>query len=95
MGPAITTWTPGDRSVKRLTSGVGRFDGNEVLADGRALISSWADSSLYVLSGDSLTKVIAGSLPTPADLHVNSTTMEVAIPLSSQNEVVFYKVPPS
>lgn len=95
MGPNITTWAPGDKNVKRLTSGVGQFDGNEVLSGGRALVSSWADSSLYVLSRDSLTKVIAGSLPTPADLHVDSKTMEVAIPLSSQNEVVFYKVPAS
>ena len=95
MGPNITTWAPGEKAVKRVTSGVGQFDGNEVLADGRALVSSWADSSLFVLSGDSLTKVIAGSLPTPADLHVNSRTMEVAIPLSSQNEVLFYKVPPT
>src|SRR5690242_3131625 len=93
MGPAITTWTPGAAHAQRLTSGVGQFDGNEVLPDGRALVSSWADSSLFVLSGDSLTKVIAGSLPTPADLHVDPRTMEVAIPLSSQNEVVFYKVP--
>jgi sugar lactone lactonase YvrE len=95
MGPNITTWTPGEKAVKRLTSGVGQFDGNEVLGDGRALVSSWADSSLYVLSGDSLTKVIPGSLPTPADLHVDPRSMEVAIPLSSQNEVVFYKLPPS
>ena len=95
MGPAITSWAPGDRKVKRITSGIGKFDGNAVLADGRALVSSWADSSLYVMSRDSLTKVVAGSLPTPADLHVNSRSMEVAIPLSSQNEVVFYKVPRS
>lgn len=95
MGPAITTWTPGAAHAQRLTSGVGQFDGNEVLPDGRALISSWADSSLYVLSGDSLTKVIAGSLPTPADLHVDPRTMQVAIPLSSQNEVAFFKVPRS
>jgi sugar lactone lactonase YvrE len=95
MGPNITTWAPGEKSVKRLTSGVGQFDGNEVLPDGRALVSSWADSSLYVLAHDSLTKVIPGSLPTPADLHVNPRTMEVAIPLSSQNEVVFYQIPRS
>jgi sugar lactone lactonase YvrE len=93
MGPAITTWTPGAKRVQHLTSGPGQFDGNEVLPDGRALVSSWADSSLFVLSRDSLTRVVAGALPTPADLHVDFRTMEVAIPLSSQNEVVFYTVP--
>ena len=92
-GKAITTWRPGEARVRRLTSGVGRFDGDEVLPDGRVLVSSWADSSLYILSGDSLTRVVAGGLPTPADLHVDRRTMRVAIPLSTQNEVLFYQMP--
>lgn len=93
MGPAITTWAPGANHVDHLTSGVGQFDGNEVLPDGRALVSSWADSSLYELTDTTLTRVVNGALPTPADLHVEPHTMRVAIPLSSQNEVVFYTVP--
>jgi sugar lactone lactonase YvrE len=92
-GKAITAWRPGESKVRRLTSGVGQFDGDEVLPDGRALVSSWADSSLFVLSGDSLTRVVAGGLPTPADLHVDLKAMRVAIPLSSQNEVLFYQMP--
>ena len=93
MGRAITTWTPGAPHVQTLAKVVGQFDGNEVLPDGRALVSSWADSSLYLLVGDSLSRVVAGGLPTPADLHVNTSTMTVAIPLSSQNEIVYYSVP--
>ena len=93
MGPAITTWTPGAPHVQPLTKGVGQFDGNEVLPDGRALVSSWTDSSLYVLVGGSLRRVVAGGLPTPADLHVNPQAMTVAIPLSSQNEIVYYSIP--
>jgi len=93
MGPAITTWALGASHVQPLTKGVGQFDGNEVLPDGRALVSSWADSSLYMLVGDSLQRVVAGGLPTPADLHVDMHTMTVAIPLSSQNEIVFYSLP--
>lgn len=92
-GTAITAWRPGESKVEHLTSGVGQFDGDEVLPDGRALVSSWADSSLFVLSGDSLTRVISGGLPTPADLHVDMQRMRVAIPLSSQNEVLFYQMP--
>ena len=91
-GNAITSWAPGDSSVSRVTSGVGKFDGCEVLPDGRVLVSSWADSSLYVLAGDSLTRVVAGGLPTPADLHANRRAMRVAIPLLSSNEVVFYTI---
>lgn len=93
MGPAITTWTPGSAHVQPLVKGAGQFDGNEVLPDGRVLVSSWADSSLYVLIGDSLRRVVSGGLPTPADLHVNTQTMTVAIPLSSQNEIVYYSIP--
>ena len=92
-GNAITTWRPGESRVEHLTSGIGQFDGAEVLADGRALVSSWADSSLFVLSGASLQRVVAGGLPTPADLHVDPRTKRVAIPLSSQNEVMFYQMP--
>lgn len=92
-GKAITTWKPGEPKVQHLTSGVGQFDGAQALADGRALVSSWADSSLFVLTGDSLTRVIAGGLPTPADLHIDPHTMRVAIPLSSQNAVMFYQMP--
>lgn len=93
MGPAITTWTPGASHAQPLTKGVGQFDGCEVLSAGHALVSSWADSSLFVLDGDSLTRVVAGGLPTPADLHVDRRTNTIAIPLSSQNEVVFYTMP--
>ena len=92
-GKAITTWRPGESKVQHLTSGVGQFDGAQVLADGRALVSSWADSSPFVLTGDSLHRVVAGGLPTPADLHVDPRTMRIAIPLSSQNEVMFYQMP--
>lgn len=92
-GTAITSWAPGDAAVKHVTSGVGKFDGDEVLPDGRDIVSSWADSSVYVLTRDSLTRVIAGGLPTPADLHVDLRDMRMAVPLSSQNEVVFYTVP--
>lgn len=92
-GKAITSWAPGARKVEHVASGAGQFDGCEWLPDGRTLVSSWADSSLYVLRGDSLTKVVAGGLPSPADLHVDPRTMRVAIPLLSANTVDFYQVP--
>lgn len=93
MGKAVTAWTPGARTVQHVASGVGQFDGCEWLPDGRTLVSSWADSSLYVLRGDSLTTVVAGGLPSPADLHVDLRTMRMAIPLLNANRVEFYQVP--
>jgi sugar lactone lactonase YvrE len=92
-GNAITAWRPGATSVQRVTTGAGKFDGCYVLPDGRALVSSWADSSLYVLSGNSLTRVVSGTLPAPADLHVGEGGTRVAIPLLNSNEVVFYSMP--
>ncbi len=92
-GKAITAWRPGESSVQRVTTGPGKFDGCFVLPDGRALVSSWADSSLYVLSGASLTRVVSGTLPAPADLHVGEGGTRIAIPLLNSNEVVFYTMP--
>ncbi len=92
-GPAITAWTPGESTVKRVTTGPGQFDGNASLGGGRSLVTSWADSSLYVLSADTLQRVVAGVLPSPADLHLDPRTMRVAIPLVLENKVVFYSVP--
>lgn len=92
-GKAITAWTPGATRVQQVASGAGQFDGCEWLPDGRTIVSSWADSSLYVLRGDSLTRVVAGGLPSPADLHIDHRTMRLAVPLLSQNRVEFYQVP--
>ena len=92
-GKAITAWRPGALSVEHVTTGIGQFDGCQVLPDGRALVSSWADSSLYVLSGTSLTRVVPGGLPSPADLHVGENGTRVAIPLLNRNEVAFYTMP--
>lgn len=92
-GKAITAWRPGASSVEHVTTGVGQFDGCQVLPGGRALVSSWADSSLYVLSGTSLRRVVSGVLPSPADLHVGENGTRVAIPLLNRNEVAFYTVP--
>lgn len=92
--PTVLSWTPGAlKPPTTVATGAGQFDGVVALPDGRALVSSWADSSLFVLDGDSLTRVVAGGLPTPADLHVDRRTNTIAIPLSSQNEVVFYTMP--
>jgi len=92
-GKAISAWRPGSSSVERVATGVGQFDGCQVLPDGRALVSSWADSSLYVLTGSSLARVVSGVLPSPADLHVGENGTRVAIPLLNRNEVAFYTMP--
>jgi hypothetical protein len=64
----------------------------EVLADGRILVSSWADSSIYVVDGDSATKLIGG-VNAPADIGYNASRREVAIPLFSDNRIEYWTVP--
>jgi hypothetical protein len=45
---------PGDREPTDLAPGPGKFDGLEVEADGRVLLTSWNDSSIFELRGTRL-----------------------------------------
>src|SRR5579884_1012376 len=42
-GKAVQSWKPGDKQPTPIVDGPGQYDGVEVLADGRILVSSWAD----------------------------------------------------
>ena len=63
-----------------------------MLGDGRALITSWADSTLYVLRGSRLSPAIVG-LPEPADIGIDTRRHRVAIPVSSENRVELWSIP--
>jgi sugar lactone lactonase YvrE len=88
----VYAWTPGDSVADSIASGPGGFDGVVVLADGRALVSSWADSTVHVLDGGALSPMITG-LPTPADLGVDTMRGHVAIPLFELGRVEFWTIP--
>jgi sugar lactone lactonase YvrE len=91
-GPTVLGWTPGGRAPnpRRLAAGPGSFDGIARLADGRVLVTSWADSSVYAMQGDSvMTRLITG-VEAPADLGVDATRGRVLVPLFNQNRVVVY-----
>jgi sugar lactone lactonase YvrE len=94
-GPNVLDWAPGERAPNVLASGPGSYDGVEVLADGRVLLTSWADSSLYVLpaEGGELQRVVAG-VDGPADIGWDEGRQRVAIPLFSENRVVMYDLAP-
>ena len=91
-GPNIMAWKPGERTTTVIATGPGTYDGVEVLADGRILVSSWADSSIHVVDGDSTTKLIGG-VNAPADFGYNASRREVAIPLFSDNRIEYWTVP--
>jgi sugar lactone lactonase YvrE len=88
----IMAWKPGDSTTTTIATGKGMFDGVERLADGRILISTWADSSLYVLDGSTLVRAAAG-LQSPADIGVDTKRNRVAVPLFEANRVELLAIP--
>lgn len=89
--PNIFAWVPGTDSVTVIGTGPGGGDGIVVLADGRALFSSWADSSLTIFEAGAATK-LRGGLPAPADLGYDPKRGLVAVPLFESDRVEFWTV---
>jgi sugar lactone lactonase YvrE len=90
-GKDVQTWTPGQQPAK-LLDGPGQYDGIEVLRDGRILVSSWADSSVYAVQNGKMTKLVSG-VSAPADIGVDTRRGILAIPRLDQNQVEFWKIP--
>lgn len=89
--PNVFAWTPGTDSVAVLGTGPGGGDGIVVLADGSALYSSWADSSLTLFANGASTTLRKG-LPAPADLGYDAARGLVAVPLFQSNRVEIWSV---
>jgi len=87
----IFAWTPGAASVDVVGQGPGGGDGVIILADGRVLYSSWADSSLTLFENGTSTTLRKG-LPNPADLGYDPARGIVAVPLFSSDRVEFWDV---
>jgi sugar lactone lactonase YvrE len=87
----IFEWTPGSAAADSVASGPGGFDGAVRLADGRVLVSSWADSTVHVLADGALKPLIT-DVPAPADLGVDAKNGVVAVPLFELGRVEFWRV---
>lgn len=85
------SWKPGQAAPDSIGVGAGAGDGLEVLADGRALYTSWADSSLSAFANGTSTTLMKG-LPNPADIGYDADRHRVAIPLFNDGKVVFVKL---
>ena len=92
MGRVMRGWTPGSKTTEALGTTPGQVDGVEVLEGNRLLITSWADSSLDILQDGKLTR-LAGGLPSPADLGVDTRRRVVAIPMLMEDRVEFRRLP--
>ena len=77
--------------VDTIGTGPGGQDGVERMADGRLLISSWADSSVFALANGVNTRVVSG-LSSPADIGLDPARGWLAIPIMTENRVEFWKV---
>jgi sugar lactone lactonase YvrE len=91
-GPAIFSWRPGDRAPQVLARGPGGWDGVEVLADGRILASSWADSTVDVVAGAGVERLIGG-VPSPADIGVDTKRQRLLIPIFQGDRVEVWQLP--
>jgi sugar lactone lactonase YvrE len=87
-GPAVLSWVPGSTTVDSIAAGAGSHDGVVLLADGRILVSSWADSTVFAAGG---AKVVTG-VDSPADIGLDAGRGQIAIPLFNANKVVFWSV---
>jgi sugar lactone lactonase YvrE len=89
----ILAWKPGDSATTSIATGKGMFDGVERLADGRILVSSWVDSSLYVLDGSALVRGVGG-VQSPADFGVDTKRNRVVVPIFEGNRLEIFAIPP-
>jgi sugar lactone lactonase YvrE len=88
LGKPIFQWAPGDSAPTVLVEGPGMMDGIEALGDGRFVVSTWTDSSLFLLEGDRITKLVGG-LPGAADIALDRERGRIAVPLLTENRLEF------
>ena len=88
--PVLLGWTPGTATGDSIGAGPGGQDGVEVL-NGHVLVSSWADSTVFVMDSTGSKTLIRG-VNSPADIGVDQLRSWVAIPIFLENRVEFWKV---
>ena len=89
--PTVVAWSPGAKSVTTVANGKGQFDGAEITSDGRVLVSSWADSTVSVIDGSTLTPIVRG-VEAPADIGLDPARGLLAIPLFNKGQVELYQI---
>ena len=88
---ALMTWKSGDASAAEMVTGVGQFDGVEVLEGGRVLATSWADSSVTLFQGNKATKV-ATNVPSPADIGIDTKRNRLLVPIFTGDRVEVFDI---
>ncbi len=78
-----------------LGEGPGGQDGVVVLPGEMLLVSSWADSTLFLMGTDRVRIPLITNVPSPADIGYDSSRSRVAIPLFQNNQVQIWTIPPT
>lgn len=87
----VVAWTSGDSTVTPVVTGPGGYDGVEILADGRILVTSWADSAVHAIANGALTKVVA-NVDGPADIGIDTKRNVVAVPRFTAGRVEYFTI---
>ena len=93
MGQAMQTWLPGQAAPTQLTPGPGEYDGLEVEADGRVLLTSWGDSTVNELVGNKTVRVVGPMEAAPADIAVDAKRGRMGVVLLTANRFELWTLP--
>ncbi|HEY6091601.1 MAG TPA: SMP-30/gluconolactonase/LRE family protein [Gemmatimonadales bacterium] len=89
-GNALVAWKPGEKTTTSVGSGVGQFDGVEIVK-GAILVSSWADSTVTRFENGQGTKLITG-VPSPADIGYDAKRNRLLVPIFTGNRVEIWQL---
>lgn len=83
----------GDSTRTVLAQGKGRFDGLELLDDGRMLVTCWNDSTVHAFGPGGRDEPIVRHLSQPADLGLDTRRHRIAVPLGMLGRVEIWQLP--
>jgi sugar lactone lactonase YvrE len=89
-GTHLLGWKPGEAKADTLGTGPGMQDGVE-LWNGNPIITSWTDSTIFVLEHGATRKLITGQ-NAPADIGLDQERGLLAIPRFQDNKVEFWSL---
>lgn len=90
-GKDVQSLADGSTTPTMLATGPGQYDGIEILADGRILVSSWADGSVYLITNGAMKPMVTG-VDAPADIGVDTRRNVLAIPRFNGGKVEYYMI---
>lgn len=85
----------GDSTRTVLGQGIGRFDGLEIMPDGRLLVTCWNDSTVHAVGPGGRDEPMVRHLSQPADLGYDSRRNRIAVPLGMLGRVEVWQLPAS